>query len=407
LFVVMIGLGITQPVLPFNVERLALGGGASRQAVAMHVGLITGVYALGQLLFAPLWGRLSDRTGRRPLILIGIAGYVVAQVLFGLATSLWLLYAARILGGIFSSATLPVSAAYVADMTTNEERGRGMAWLGTAVSLGFVVGPALGGLLSRRDLHFIVRYGHFRIDSFSVPFFAAAALGLLTLFGAMRWLPESLLASAPHAAAEEAQTDWRSLGPLLGLALVGQFGLAIFEGTFPLYGQAKFNYGPAQVGAVFVVCGLVMTVFQVGVVGFLAGRIREIYQIGAGFGLMGTGLALLVMARTKFSVFGIVGLLALGTSFVSPNLAALISKRGGSRRVGAALGVQNAANSLGQAGGPLLGGALFIWQMNAPYLLTAAMLVMAALAIAWKARDAGMQPELSDRGGAGHTKAAI
>jgi DHA1 family multidrug resistance protein-like MFS transporter len=139
-----------------------------------------------------------------------------------------------------------------------------------------------------------------------------------------------------------------------------------------------------------------MTVFQVGGVGFLAGRIREVYQIGAGFGLMGTSLALLVMARTRFSVFALVGLLALGTSFVSPNLAALVSKRGGSRRVGAALGVQNAANSLGQAAGPLLGGALFIWQMNAPYLLTAAMLVMVASAIAWKAGDGRTHAHLSD-----------
>jgi len=411
LFVVMIGLGITVPVLPFYVERLALAEGVSRQSVVIHVGLLTGVYALGQLIFAPVWGRLSDRTGRRPLILIGIAGYVIAQVLFGLATSLWLLYAARILGGILSSATLPVSAAYVADMTTDEERGRGMAWLGTAVSLGFVVGPALGGILSRRDLHFTARYGHFMIDSFSVPFFAAAFLGLLTLFAAMRWLPESLPARAPGATGENTETDWRRLArvlsPLLGLALAVQFGLAIFEGTFALYAQAKFKYGPVEVGAVFVVCGLVMTVFQVGAVGFLAGRIREIYQIGAGFGLMGTSLALLIMARAKFFVFALVGLLALGTAFVSPNLAALISKRGGTRGVGTALGLQNAANSLGQASGPILGGALFAWQMNAPYSLTAALLLMVVLAIAWKAWDGTTQPELADHAGASHTKAAM
>ena len=145
-------------------------------------------------------------------------------------------------------------------------------------------------------------------------------------------------------------------GPLLGLALVGQFGLAIFEATFALYAQAKFNYGPVEVGAVFMVCGLVMTVFQVGAVGFLAVRIREMYQIGVGFGLMGMSLALPVMARTTVYVFALVGLFALGTAFISPNLAAVISKRGGSRRVGAALGVQNAANSLGQASGPLVGG---------------------------------------------------
>ncbi len=390
-FVAMIGLGITMPVLPFYVERLALAEGVSSQRVVIHVGLLTGVYALGQLLFAPVWGRWSDRAGRKPLILIGIAGYVIAQVLFGLATSLWLLYAARIVGGILSSATLPVSAAYVADMTTDAERGRGMAWLGTATSLGFVVGPALGGTLSRKDMHLTVRYGHLMLDSFSVPFFAAAALGLLALFAALRWLPESHPVAAKRAAAEGTATDWRSLvrrlAPLLGLALVAQFGIAIFEATFALYAQAKFNYGPGEVGAVFVVCGLVMTVFQVGAVGVLAGRIGEMHSISAGLGLMGTSLALLVTARAPFVIFALVGLLALGTALVSPNLAALISKRGGSRGVGAALGVQNAANSLGQTSGPLLGSALLIWQINAPYVLTGALLVTVALLVSWRARD--------------------
>jgi DHA1 family multidrug resistance protein-like MFS transporter len=387
LFVVMIGLGIAVPVLPFYVERLALADGASRESVVTNVGLLTGVYAIGQLIFAPVWGRVSDRTGRRPLILLGLGGYVIGQVLFGLATSLWMLYAARILGGILSSATLPVSAAYVADMTTDEERGRGMAWLGTAVSLGFVVGPALGGLLSRRDLHFSLRYATFMIDSFSVPFFAAAGLGLLALLAAMRWLPESLPDQVPRVARERSETDSRklarSLGPLLGLAFVGQFGLAIFEMTFALYAQAKLNYGPAEVGAVFVMCGLVMTVFQVGAVGLLAGRVRVIHQIGAGFGLMGMSLALLVVARATIIVFGLVGLFALGTALIAPNLAALISTQGGGRRVGAVFGIQSATNSLGQAIGPLVGGALFIVAINAPYLLTGALLVAVALAIAW------------------------
>ena len=389
-FVVMIGFGITLPVLPFYVERLAVEGGASRQSIVLHVGLLTGVYPLTQLIFAPLWGHWSDRIGRRPLVLIGIAGYVLAQVLFGLANSLWLLYAARTIGGILSSATLPVAAAYVADMTTKEERGRGMAWFGTAVSLGVVVGPALGGMLSRRDWHFNWSYGHFMVDSFSTPFFAAAFLGVLTLFAAIRWLPESLYSRGTQAANAEMKRDWRtlvkSLRPLLALALAGQLVLTIFEGTFALYAQARFNYGPIEVGAVFVVCGLVMTVFQAGAVGFLAGRIGEIYQIGAGFALMGTGIALLSTARTTFFVFAFVALLALGMAFIAPNVAALISKRGG-RQAGAALGVQNAVNSLGQASGPLLGGALFVWQMNAPYVLSGALLIGIALAIAWKATD--------------------
>ncbi len=146
-----------------------------------------------------------------------------------------------------------------------------------------------------------------------------------------------------------------------------------------------------------MVCGLVMTVFQVGAVGFLAGRVREIYRIGAGFGLMGMSLGLLIMARTTFSIFGLVGLLALGMAFVSPNLSALISKRGGSGRVGVALGVQNAANSLGQASGPVLGGALFIWQVNAPYLLTGALLVTVGLVIGWKGMDRHRLPGMEKR----------
>ena len=395
LFVVMIGFGITLPVLPFYVERLALKAGASRQSIVLHVTLLTGVYALMQLAFAPLWGRWSDRIGRRPLILVGITGYVVAQVMFGLSTSLWLLYAARIVGGILSSATLPVSAAYVVDMTTKEERSRGMAWLGTAASLGVVVGPALGGLLSRRDWHLNWSAGHFRLDGFSTPFFAAALLGLVTLLAALRWLPESMpKTSAQNTNPEKAtglttKADWRTLvktlSPLLALTLAGQLALTMFEGTFALFAQAKFDFGPAEVGYVFVVCGLVMTVFQAGAVGFLAGKISEMIQIGAGFGLMGTGIALLATAQTRFFVFSFVALLSLGMAFIAPNLASLISKRSGEQQVGASLGVQNAANSLGQAGGPLLGGGLFLWQTNAPYLSSGAVLLALASIIGWKA----------------------
>ena len=181
LFVVSIGFGITLPVLPFYAERLAMAAGASHKTMVIHVGLLTGVFSLLQLVFAPLWGRLSDRVGRRPLFLLGIAGYGLAQLLFGMATSLWLLYGARILGGILASATVPAATAYVADATSEKERGRGMAWLGTAVSLGAVAGPAFGGLTAWRSLHLYSRFGHFMIDSFSIPFFAAAALTLLTL----------------------------------------------------------------------------------------------------------------------------------------------------------------------------------------------------------------------------------
>jgi DHA1 family multidrug resistance protein-like MFS transporter len=227
------------------------------------------------------------------------------------------------------------------------------------------------------------------IDSFSVPFFAAAGLGLLALLAALRWLPESRPAPAAAAADGEAaarsQSVARNLAPLLGLSLVGQFGLAVFEGTFPLYAQARLNYGAAEVGAVFVVCGLVMAVLQAGATGVLGGRLGEIGRIGIGFGAAGAGLVLLVTARSRGLVFTFVGLLALGVALISPNLSALISKRGGRRHVGRALGAQNAANSLGQASGPLLGSALLLWQRNAPYLMTGTLLMVVSVVIGWTA----------------------
>ena len=138
LFVVMLGFGITMPVLPFYTERLALAQGNRSEASAMHVSLLTSVYALMQFPFAPVWGRWSDTIGRRSLALVGIAGSAITQVLFGIANSLQLLYVARVLGGVLSSAMLPAASAYVADITIPERRGRGMAWLGTAVNLGVV-----------------------------------------------------------------------------------------------------------------------------------------------------------------------------------------------------------------------------------------------------------------------------
>ncbi len=386
-FVAMTGVGITIPVLPFYVERLALRAGTSKQSVIMHVTLLTAVYAFMQLFFAPVWGRLSDRFGRRPLILMGIAGYVIAQILFGLATSLWLLYTARILGGVLSSATLPVSAAYVADLTDDTERARGMAWLGTAVSLGFVVGPALGGVVSRAPWHMTARYGHLMMDSFSIPFFAAAALGVLTLGAAMRWLPESLAVKTRVVGVVHPPADVgmfaNGLLSLLCLAAIAPLGLALFEATFALYARETLNYGLGAISAVFVVCGIVMTIFQIGAVSMLSGRVREMYQISLGFAFMGTGFGFLLLARGTVTVLIMVGLLALGTSLIAPNLASAISKRSGTHRVGAVLGVQNAASSLGQASGPLLGGALFVWNINAPYVVAGALLLIVAIVLAW------------------------
>lgn len=398
LFVVSIGFGITLPMLPFYAERLAMAAGSSHKMMVVHVGLLTAVFSLMQLLFAPLWGRLSDRIGRRPLLLLGMAGYGAAHLLFGMATSLWLLYGARILGGILASATIPAATAYVADATSERERGRGMAWLGTAVSLGAVAGPALGGLTAWHSLHLYSRFGHFMIDIFSLPFFVAAALTFLTLLAAFRWLPESLMARSETNTVPLLLNDWQTLSrkiwPLLGLSLLSQLGLALFETVFALYAQAKLGYGPAQVGIAFMVCGSVMALFQGVAVGALSGRVRETVQIALGFGLMGMGIALLLLVRTQPLVYGSIGFLALGMALISPNLSALTSKSS-SDRIGTALGLQNAANNLGQVFGPLLGGGLFAWKAGAPYFLTSVSLLVVAAIIVRHRRSQPIRGELN------------
>ncbi|MFQ5852829.1 MAG: MFS transporter [Candidatus Binatia bacterium] len=392
LVVVMTGFGLTLPVLPFYIERLALTGGATSTGASVHVGVLTGIFALMQFFFAPLWGKWSDRVGRRPLFLIGLGGYAISMVLFGVGTNLAMFYTARILGGILSSAVLPAAYAYVADVSSENERVRGMAWLGGAISFGIVIGPALGALLTQQDWNWVVRLSPFVVDDFSMPFFAASLLAIVTLLVAMRWLPESLLPSSAqpperieqmHGAFKSKSPCWfkrDSFGGLLALSFLAQFALALFEGTFALHAQRVMNFGPAQMGGVFMVCGLVMAAAQASFVGWLISRTGEKPLLPIGFGLMGVALVLLMTTQTMALILVYVGFFALGVAMLNPSLAALVTKRAADRW-GAALGLQNAANSLGQASGPVLGGLLFAWHIHAPYLLAALPLIGTAIFI--------------------------
>jgi MFS transporter, DHA1 family, multidrug resistance protein len=390
LFVVMIGFGVSLPVLPFYAKHLHAAG-IPRETIAIHITLLTSIYALAQFITAPFWGQLSDRVGRRPLILIGIAGSAIAQLLFGFASSLAMLYVVRAFGGVLSSAMLPAATAYVSDLTSERDRAKGMAWLGTAVSLGVIAGPAFGGLTTREDLHFTLGLFDIKVENYAPPFFLAAILMFLTLLIALRWLPESLSAKSATVLAHQPALNWKKLGKtillLLGLTTIAQFGLMLFEVVFALYAQEKLGYGPVQTGFVFMICGSVMAVFQIIAVGFLTRYISAIAQVALGFALMGSGIFLLLMARSLPIVLGVVGILAFGMALITPNLIALISKRG-SQHTGTVLGIQNAANSLGQVGGATLGGVLYAWQVNVPYGFAGILLVGTGLLLGWRLKTA-------------------
>lgn len=389
LVVVMIGFGVTLPVLPFYVKRLLQAGGSGPRDVATQIGLLTALYPLMQLVSAPFWGRWSDSVGRKRLVVIGIAGAAAAQVLFAFATTRGTLYLARGIGGLLSSAILPAAASYVTDITTPEARARGMAWLGSAVSLGVVVGPALGGVLAGSDLHWRLLGWHAVAPSFSIPLLASAALSLLALAAALRWLPESRpprwnVPPGAETASLRRTVARADLRLLLALGIAAQLGLAMFETTFALYASRMWNFGPAEVGMVFMVCGLVMALSQTGAIVLLSRYVTEALQVAAGFMLTGASLAGLLAARSTAAVLVTVAALALGTALISPNLSALVSKRR-EERAGAALGAQNAANSLGQLGGALGGAVLFGWNMGAPFSLAGGLLVAVGVALGWSA----------------------
>ncbi|MBW2094066.1 MAG: MFS transporter [Deltaproteobacteria bacterium] len=391
LFVVMTGYGLTLPVLPYYIERLAVNSEATTGQAAFQVGLLTGVFSLMQFLFAPLWGKWSDRTGRRPLFLIGLIGFALSMILFALGTNLIMLYTARIIGGILSAAVLPIAGAFVADMTSEQDRARGMAWLGSATSLGVVLGPALGAFLSKWGIQRAYSFGYFRIDDFSIPFFSASILAFLALGAAIRWFPESLNRSGDNVQGDgkggfnslepgsKPTAGRRWIGPLLALAFLNYFALAIFEGTFALHAKVLINFGAFEMGWIFMVCGLVMAVSQGTLIPTLIGRFGEIPLLPVGFIMMSAGLVFLMRAEQMASVLVFVALFALGVALITPTLASMVSKWAGSD-VGKALGQLTAANSLGQAAGPMVGGIMIGWQVHVPYLLTALFLGIAAFA---------------------------
>lgn len=385
----MLGFGITLPVLPFFVERLALSGGRG-EAVALHVGGLASSYAMAQLALAPLWGRFADAYGRRPAVLIGLAGFVLSQLLLGLGQGLPMLYVARLVGGSSSACLLPAASAYVADSSTPNDRSRAMGHMNASLSLGVVVGPALGSLLARRDLHFRSEWGHLVLDGFSIPFLAAAALGVLTLGLAHRWVAEPRRSGGTAEAETSGPAEGslvRLLFPLLAIVFASQFVLALFESTFALFADERLGIGLQEIGLAFVACGLVMAVVQGGMTGWFARRVEERALVVAGLVVAGGGIVWLGSLSGLGQTLVTVSVFAFGLGLTAPSLLALVSARAGGRE-GAALGIQNSAASLGQVIGPVIGGWLVVSRPGILYPAGGALLLLVALLTRLRMRPA-------------------
>lgn len=376
----MSGVGIIIPVVPSHIRRLGLAGASTGQ-VALHVSLLAAGYAFMQLLLAPLWGRLSDSLGRRPLLAIGLIGFAVGQALCGLASSLLTLYAIRLGTGIFSAAIIPAAFAFVADTTSDEERTRGMAQVSAAAGIGFVIGPAIGGILGGIEPSVI----GLPIADYSLPFFAAAGCALVALL-TLRWLEEPRIPAVAQRPGGPAWTELaRRIGLPLGVAMAGQVAIALFETTFALHARTDLGMGLVEIGVVFMVCGLMMLVVQLAAVSRLARRFGEVHLASAALALMALSLALLALARSTATVFTLVALYGIGMALLTPAVSALVSRRGGAH-AGAALGLESSAKSLGQIAGPLLGGVLFGASVAVPFWLASGLLLGLAPIFAWSGR---------------------
>jgi len=383
----MIGYGLSLPVLPFFLQELAQLQDLTPQKISLHIGAITAVFAFMQMLFAPLWGKLSDQTRRRrPMLLLGLSGYAISMGLAGVSKNIVMLYGARMLNGVFSAAVLPIAGAYIVDTASEEHRARGLAWHGTAVGLGVVSGPALGAffgdLVKRHPFHL----GFIDANAFSTPFLLAAFLTIFPFIIAGIWLPESFLGKTETSTRlDEKQITGKET--LLGnyvvvsllLALTSQFALSLFEGTFVLHAREVMNFNAAQLGSVFMVCGFVMAVAQgTAIAGFIE-KLGAERILPYGFFMMGTALVALMFGRTMDGILISVSILALGMAIITPSLAVMVSHRS-KDRLAKNLGLLAGANSVGQTLGPLFGGLLFVFNIHLPYLLAASALFLTA----WK-----------------------
>ncbi len=363
-FIDLVGFGMILPVMPFYAQHY----GAS----AFQIGLLASSFSLMQFIFTPVWGRISDRIGRRPMIIMSLFGSAISFFIFGIAESLTVLFIARIFAGTFA-ASIPTAQAYIADVTTVENRARGMGLIGAAFGLGFIFGPSIGGLLSP--------YGY------SIPPFFASGLALLNGVSAIFLLPESrpkeLATSNQHA--QRSRFDLSNLKEVLSqpklrdyilLFFLVTFSFANLEATFALLTERTMNYGAKENGYLFTFVGLVVAVVQGGLIGMLVKKFGEARLVIVGLSVLTIGFLILPRAQHLPELLLGIAIIAVGNGVANPSINSLISRNASEDVQGGVLGISQSLASLARVLGPAWGGWVFgKWGYASPYWSGATILV--------------------------------
>lgn len=374
-FLDLLGVGILIPVIPYLVQQYS--------SDALAVGLLSLSYAAAQFVAAPVLGALSDRYGRRPLLVLSVLGSAVGYVLFGLAGSLAMLFVARIVDG-FTGGNISIAQAYIADVTPPKDRARNFGLIGAAFGLGFIMGPALGGALSQISLH--------------APAFVAAFLSLVTAAFGFFVLPESLPAHQRKRGAItfDEVNPIRQIGdalqrpglrPVLAAIFAQNFAFAGLQSNFGVFTLQRFGLGPQENAVLFTFLGIVGVFMQGFVVRRLVNHFSDQRLAVAGLIIMTAGFVATAFAPAVWVLFPSMALVSIGNALSTPTLTNMVSKQAGAREQGAVLGTTQSVGSLTRVTGPLWAGVTFdTLGTGAPYWSGALWIAAAAVAATWYGR---------------------
>ena len=354
-FIDLLGFGIVLPLLPTYAATFGVSPAA--------IGFLVTSFSLLQLVAVPVWGGLSDRFGRRPVLIVGLVGSTASYLLFAFARTYWVLLISRIVAGAMG-ATVGVAQAYIADVTAPERRAHAMGMLGAAFAMGFILGPAIGGILSTH--------------SYASAGLVAGGLCAANALAALAWLPET---PQHHAARRAERVRLQALAVPVAAILLLTAAWAVIHVTLPLFGQSVLRVTTRRMGMLFAYMGVVSAVVQGGLVGRLAPRLGERHLAVTGALLLAAGFALLPGAKGQAPLLAALGVLSAGSALAGPSISALVSRRTPAGQQGAALGLTQTASTLGRIAGPTLAGFLIgASGMTAPFWAGAALAALGMVA---------------------------
>lgn len=371
IFLVFTGIGLVVPIMPTFMNTLHIGGSI--------VGLLTATFSVSQLICSPIGGRISDRIGRKKVIIVGMAIFAVSEFLFGIAEAPWLLFVSRILGGIGAALIMPAVMAYTADITTDEERAKGMGFINAAITTGFIIGPGIGGFLAEFGIR--------------VPFFAAGIAALISGVVTLLVLPESL---SPERRAELAAAQNLSKGDSLlkqlassyrlpyflslVIVFVSAFGLANYETVFGLFVDHKFGFTARDIAVIITFGSIAGAVVQATIFGWLLNRFGEQSVISVCLAAASVFVLLTLFVHEYWLIVTVTFIVFLSIDILRPAIGTQISRRAGDQQ-GFAAGLNSAYSSLGNIAGPIVAGALFDVNLNYPYVSAAIVLFLCFLLV--------------------------